>query len=197
MRKNHKRKPRVLRHKPIDFASMLNNAFMMIGRSDYAGASKVCLAILDLDQKNGDAWRCLGVANQKQGRMEEAIVDYRKALDCNPDDYYAWSNLGSAYCGVKYQIGSGKRDEAGSGTGPILLNWAAPPTSERSSTGRGILISAHPIAGDPWDDRPTLGPNVSRFPSAIPAGQRGKRDKSEEESGTSPLLEMWASGKAA
>src|SRR5271166_6293531 len=24
-----------------------------------------------------------------------------------------------------------------------------------------------------------LGPNVSRFPSAIPAGQRGKRDKSE------------------
>ena len=30
-----------------------------------------------------------------------------------------------------------------SGTGPILLNWAAPPTSERSSPGRGILISAH------------------------------------------------------
>ncbi len=29
------------------------------------------------------------------------------------------------------------------------------------------------FAGDPWDDRPTLGPNVSRFPSAIPAGQRG------------------------
>ncbi len=40
-------------------------------------------------------------------------------------------------------IGSGKRDEAESGTGPILLNWAAPPTSERSSPGRGILISVH------------------------------------------------------
>ena len=38
--------------------------------------------------------------------------------------------------------GSGT-EAAGSGTGPILLNWAAPPTSERSSTGRGILISAH------------------------------------------------------
>ena len=25
-----------------------------------------------------------------------------------------------------------------------VRNWAAPPTSERSSTGRGILISAHP-----------------------------------------------------
>ena len=30
-----------------------------------------------------------------------------------------------------------------------------------------------PFAGDPWDDRPTLGPNVARFPAAIPAGQRG------------------------
>ncbi len=30
-----------------------------------------------------------------------------------------------------------------SGTGPLLLNWAAPPTFERSSPGRGILISAH------------------------------------------------------
>jgi len=43
---------------------------------------------------------------------------------------------------------SGTSGKAGqkreSGTGPILLNWAAPPTSERSSTGRGILISAHP-----------------------------------------------------
>src|SRR5208337_4076309 len=28
-----------------------------------------------------------------------------------------------------------------SGTGPILLNWAAPPTFERSSLGRGILGS--------------------------------------------------------
>ena len=28
-----------------------------------------------------------------------------------------------------------------------------------------------PFAGDPWDDRPALGPNVSRFPSAIPAGE--------------------------
>ena len=156
-----------MRHKPIDFASMLNNAFMMIGRSDYAGASKVCLAILDLDQKNGDAWRCLGVANQKQGRMEEAIVDYRKALDCNPDDYYAWSNLGSAYCGVKYQIGSGKRD------GSDIVKLGGPADVRAIFTRARHFDFGPPFAGDPWDDRPTLGPNVSRFPSAIPAGQRG------------------------
>jgi len=38
------------------------------------------------------------------------------------------------------RLGSGKRE---SGTGPILLNWPAQPTSERSSPGGGILISAH------------------------------------------------------
>jgi len=41
------------------------------------------------------------------------------------------------------KAGQGQKAEAESGTGPILLNWAAPPTSERSSPGRGILISAH------------------------------------------------------
>ena len=41
---------------------------------------------------------------------------------------------------VKLKTG---RKRKTNGTGPILLNWAAPPTSERSSPGRGILISAH------------------------------------------------------
>ena len=47
------------------------------------------------------------------------------------------------------------------------------------AAGRAIFTRARhfdfgpPFAGDPWDDRPTLGPNVARFPSAIPAGQRG------------------------
>ena len=39
------------------------------------------------------------------------------------------------------ESGTGPLEE--SGTGPILLSWAAPPTFERSSPGRGILISAH------------------------------------------------------
>ena len=46
----------------------------------------------------------------------------------------------------------GKRDRSGSdidwrkllAKAGQVRNWAAPPTSERSSPGRGILISAHP-----------------------------------------------------
>src|SRR5271157_3937509 len=41
-------------------------------------------------------------------------------------------------------IVEGKRDTSVRESGTRPLNWAAPPTSERSSTGRGILISAHP-----------------------------------------------------
>ena len=41
--------------------------------------------------------------------------------------------------GVRPSFKSTRGEE--SGTGPILLNWPAQPTFERSSPGRGILIS--------------------------------------------------------
>ena len=50
---------------------------------------------------------------------------------------YRFDHIGGA------SAGAGKRDKRESGTGPILLSWAAPPTFQRSSPGRGILISAH------------------------------------------------------
>src|SRR5271165_4956445 len=70
-----------------------------------------------------------------------------------------------------------------SGTGPILLNWGdgkrewkAGGKRDRSdivklggpADVRAIFTRARhfdfgpPFAGDPWDDRPTLGPNVSK-----------------------------------
>ena len=63
----------------------------------------------------------------------------------------------------------GKREE--SGTGPCKLGG---PADVRAIFNRARHFDfGPPFAGDPWDDRPTLGPNVSRFPTAIPAGQRG------------------------
>jgi len=47
------------------------------------------------------------------------------------------------YADAITRFGGYRKRKAESGTGPILLNWAARPTSERSSPGRGILISAH------------------------------------------------------
>ena len=62
--------------------------------------------------------------------------------------------------------------EAGSGTGPIL-KLGGPADVRAIFTRARHFDFGPPFAGDPWDDRPTLGPNVSRFPCAIPAGQRG------------------------
>ncbi len=59
-----------------------------------------------------------------------------------------------------------------SGTGPIL-KLGGPADVRAIFTRARHFDFGPPFAGDPWDDRPTLGPNVSRFPSAIPAGQRG------------------------
>ena len=51
-----------------------------------------------------------------------------------------------AYSFLERERESGKREagESGKRDRSDIVNWAAPPTSERSSPGRGILISAHP-----------------------------------------------------
>ena len=67
----------------------------------------------------------------------------------------------------RVRLGSGKRD----GSDIVKLGG---PADVRPIFNRARHFDFGPLfAGDPWDDRPTLGPNVSRFPSAIPAGQRG------------------------
>src|SRR5271157_1557900 len=112
-------------------------------------------------------------------------------------------------------LAASSRCGAESGTGPILLNWVAPPTSERSSTGRGILISAHPSRAT----RGTIGrlyagkrdgSDIGKLGGrADVRGGNGKRDGSDigklggpadvcaGKSGTGPLLAIWASRKVA
>jgi hypothetical protein len=62
---------------------------------------------------------------------------------------------------------SGKRDRSD------IVKLGGPADVRAIFTRARHFVFGPPFAGDPWDDRPTLGPNVARFPSAIPAGQRG------------------------
>src|SRR5271166_4984689 len=62
---------------------------------------------------------------------------------------------------------SGKRDRSD------IVKLGSPTDVRAIFTRARHFDFGPPFAGDPWDERPTLGPNVSRFPSAIPAGQRG------------------------
>ena len=76
---------------------------------------------------------------------------------------------------------SGTESESGeseSGTGPRkrdrsdIVKLGGPAEVRAIFTRARHFDFGPPFAGDPWADRPTLGPNVSRFPSALPAGQR-------------------------
>ena len=74
----------------------------------------------------------------------------------------------------KRDDGSGKRDDgSGKRDGSDIVKLGGPADVQAIFNRARHFEFGPPFAGDPWDDRPTLGPNVSRFPSAIPAGQRG------------------------
>jgi len=49
---------------------------------------------IELDPKNGDAWRECGKLLKNQfGRLAEAETAYRRAIELKPDDAYAWNGL--------------------------------------------------------------------------------------------------------
>ena len=73
--------------------------------------------------------------------------------------------------GVRLAFDSASEDGKRDGSDIVKLSG---PADVRAIFNRARHFDFGPsFAGTPWDDRPTLGPNVSRFPSAIPAGQRG------------------------
>ena len=81
-----------------------------------------------------------------------------------------WSSRMTHRCGQK----AGKRDRSDIDRKRDDIVKLGGPADVRAIFTRARHFDfGPPFAGDPWDDRPTLGPNVSRFPSAIPAGQRG------------------------
>jgi len=49
---------------------------------------------LAMTTDNDIAWFNLGCYQSAQGRVEEAMADYRRAIQCNPKNVEAWNNLG-------------------------------------------------------------------------------------------------------
>jgi len=76
--------------------------------------------------------------------------------------------------GGPVEAGSGKRDgRDGKRDGSDIVKLGGPADVRAIFNRARYFDFGPPFAGAPWGGRPTLGPNVSRFPSAIPAGQRG------------------------
>jgi tetratricopeptide (TPR) repeat protein len=58
----------------------------VLATGDYRRAAALCQSWSELDLANPEAWRCLGKAEQGQGKYQDAINAFRKAKQYAPTD---------------------------------------------------------------------------------------------------------------
>ncbi len=67
---------------------------------NFAQMELLCRQILAADAGQAEAWRLLGKAAQAQGRIDEAIAHFQRALQLQPDGAETYSDLGIAQAGA-------------------------------------------------------------------------------------------------
>jgi tetratricopeptide (TPR) repeat protein len=83
-----------------------NLGMIMLHQRDFANAQEQFNLALQTSQQDPMIWNGLGVANVNLGLIDEAISNYRHALELNPNYADAFANLGAAL------LAQGKNDEA-------------------------------------------------------------------------------------
>jgi tetratricopeptide (TPR) repeat protein len=68
----------------------------LIEAEDFAAAA-VAFAMAARAKDRADYWSALGFCEQKQNRLDAAVVAYRRAISAGGDDVQLWANLGEAY----------------------------------------------------------------------------------------------------
>ena len=86
--------------------ALYNLGLVMLRQKDFANAQAQFNLLLQTHQQNPTIWNGLGVANVNLGRVDEAISNYRHALELDPNYADAFANLGAAL------LARGKYDEA-------------------------------------------------------------------------------------
>ena len=86
------RKHRVAEENPVSAA--LAQAETAIDKQDYPAAEKALNDAIKLDPEEYRAWYYLGFVSSAQHRTDEAIKDYRKAVELNPTAFEPALNLG-------------------------------------------------------------------------------------------------------
>ncbi len=68
--------------------------------------------VIDADPSNGSAHNNIGVALEREGKIEQAVVEYRLAVKLLPDNSYARKNLQRSEELLKNATGEQKKVEA-------------------------------------------------------------------------------------
>ena len=77
--------------------SAYKSAVKAVKSKDYRSALRLLDQVVRDDPRNADAWNYLGFSNRKLGHFDAAFVNYRKALDIDPDHRGAHEYLGELY----------------------------------------------------------------------------------------------------
>src|SRR2546426_2920279 len=78
-------------------SELLEEAERRLHAGDYAAAERASRQVLEAAPDSAVARSKLGVALAQQGRLDEAIAEFSKALQLHPTYASAYSNLGNAY----------------------------------------------------------------------------------------------------
>ncbi len=87
-------------------SSEMSQARLALDVEDYAKAENLLRARVSTASKDADAWNLLGYALRKQGKMDEAEVQYQTALSLDKEHKGALEYLGMLY------VQTGRIDEA-------------------------------------------------------------------------------------
>lgn len=86
--------PGILDEKPS--ADELNALVALFNQGRYAEVEAIAGALTSRFPRHAFGWKTLGVVYQRQGRLDEALMAKKKAVELAPDDEGAHGNLGNA-----------------------------------------------------------------------------------------------------
>ncbi|MBN1821641.1 MAG: tetratricopeptide repeat protein, partial [Prolixibacteraceae bacterium] len=76
-------------------------ASALIGNEDYQEARKISQRIIEINQKNPNAYYYLGICLIELDKYDEAINNFEKAIKIDPNNEYYFLNLGVVYVNLK------------------------------------------------------------------------------------------------
>src|SRR5262249_46619578 len=81
---------------PADFWLNFELGYRFLGRKDSLGARPYCAVAVSRRPASAAAHNNLGNALRDQGKLDEAVAEYRKVIELDPKLAFAHSNLGNA-----------------------------------------------------------------------------------------------------
>ncbi|TPW12829.1 MAG: hypothetical protein FD129_1391, partial [bacterium] len=99
---------RALAADPNDRTAVSNLATAQIRREEFASAESLLVRLLSADPGYTLGWNNLAICHQRQGRMEEALASYGRAIQLQPSDQRSRMNRGFLFLDLQRPVDAEK-----------------------------------------------------------------------------------------